>query len=506
MEETAKTNIRTVSVTSRIVGTSRRRLIARNAGWWTSLYLAVADALSVTLAALMAFWFRVLLAKTAAIFALAGGAGVLGAFSPSAYYHLWPLVALFVLTYALRGLYPAIGLGPVEETRRLSISTTMVVLGLATYTFLAGVSQIYSRAVFLIFWPLALASVPLGRWVVRLVAARYLPWGEPVAIIGPEKYCARLIERLVNQKALGLRPIVCFATSSDGGQALSTVMTAHSLDELARISQHRGIRCAIIANGPLVQIDDYSLDPYERLFPRTILVAERADIDLSWVSTRDIGGILGLETRNNLLSRWAQVQKRAIDIVLALITLVIAAPLGALIAMAVRLDSPGPVFYTRLRVGKGGKLFKMLKFRSMHQDADELLDVLLRESPELLRQWQKYQKIRDDPRVTRVGKLLRKYSLDELPQFINVLKGEMSIVGPRPFLPEQEDEYGSAFRHYSRVSPGISGLWQVNGRNQATFSDRATLDERYVRNWSIWLDLYILAKTPWVVLTRHGAY
>ena len=234
--------------------------------------------------------------------------------------------------------------------------------------------------------------------------------------------------------------------------------------------------------------------------------AERAGIGLSWVSTMDIGGVMGLETRNNLASRWAQVQKRAIDIVLALIGLLISAPLGTLIAVAVKFDSPGPVFYTRLRVGKGGKLFRMFKFRSMHQDADELLDAFLGESPGLLRQWQKYQKIRDDPRVTRVGKFLRKYSLDELPQFINVLRGEMSIVGPRPFLPEQEDEYGSAFRHYCRVSPGISGLWQVSGRNHATFSDRATLDERYVRNWSIWLDLYILAKTPWVVLMRHGAY
>ncbi|MFV1991254.1 MAG: exopolysaccharide biosynthesis polyprenyl glycosylphosphotransferase, partial [Acidimicrobiales bacterium] len=382
---------------------------------------------------------------------------------------------------------------------------TMVVFALATYTFLAGVSQLYSRAVFLTFWPLALASVPLGRGVARLVVARYFQWGELVAIIGPGKDCARLVERLVSRQALGLRPAVCFATT-DGGQLPSTLVTAHSLDELARISREQGIRCAIIADGALVQTDSNSLDPYERLFPRTILVEERTGIDLSWVSTRDIGGMLGLETRNNLLSRWAQVQKRAIDIVLALIGLVIAAPFGALIAVAVKLDSPGPVFYTRLRVGKGGKHFKMLKFRSMHQDADKLFGVFLKENPGLLRQWQRYQKIRDDPRVTRVGKFLRKYSLDELPQFINVFKGDMSIVGPRPFLPEQEDEYGSAFRHYSRVSPGISGLWQVSGRNHATFSDRATLDERYVRNWSIWLDLYILAKTPWVVLARHGAY
>ena len=505
MEIPAKTIVPTRSATSRVAGIFHRRLVARNAGWWTSLYLVATDALSLTLAALLALWFRHLLSKVAVISALDGGTEALGAFPPSTYYRLWPLIALFILTYGLRGLYPAIGLGPVEEIRRLCISTTMVFFALATYTFLAGVSNIYSRAVFLIFWPLALASVPVARGFARLMVARYLPFGQRVAIIGSGRDCASLAERLAGRQALGILPVACFATS-DSEQVPSTLLTAHSLSELAQISQDLGIRCAIIANGALGEADGSSLDPYEQLFPRTVLVAENSRIELSWVLTRDIGGIIGFEMRNNLLSRWAQIQKRAIDIVLALIGLVIAAPLGALLALAVKLDSSGPVFYTRFRVGKGGKLFKMLKFRSMHQDAEELLGILLKENPGHRRQWQKYQKISDDPRVTRVGKHLRKYSLDELPQFINVLKGEMSIVGPRPFLPEQEDEYGDAIRHYSRVSPGISGLWQVSGRNRASFSERATLDERYVRNWSIWLDLYILAKTPWVVLKRHGAY
>jgi len=142
----------------------------------------------------------------------------------------------------------------------------------------------------------------------------------------------------------------------------------------------------------------------------------------------------------------------------------------------------------------------------MYENAHQGLDELLQTNPHLQAEWDKYQKLKHDPRLTPVGGFLRKYSIDEFPQLWNVLKGEMSLVGPRPFLPDQQQMYGEGFSHYIRVLPGITGMWQVTVRNQSEFSERPFWDEYYVRNWSIWLDIYILAKTIWAVLRREGAY
>lgn len=148
----------------------------------------------------------------------------------------------------------------------------------------------------------------------------------------------------------------------------------------------------------------------------------------------------------------------------------------------------------------------MVKFRTMHENADQVLETHLANDDVLHQEWQRYQKLKNDPRLTRSGGFLRKYSLDELPQLWNVLTGEMSLVGPRPFLPDQKEMYGDRISNYIKVSPGITGMWQVSGRNQSEFSARPYWDEYYVRNWSWWLDVYILAKTIGVVLRREGAY
>jgi lipopolysaccharide/colanic/teichoic acid biosynthesis glycosyltransferase len=142
----------------------------------------------------------------------------------------------------------------------------------------------------------------------------------------------------------------------------------------------------------------------------------------------------------------------------------------------------------------------------MHLNADQMLDGYLKAHPEYVDQWNEYQKLQNDPRVTRVGKYLRRFSIDELAQLLNVFRGEMSVVGPRPFFPEQQGIYGSAYAHYVRVHPGITGMWQISGRNNTPFQERAQWDEYYVRNWSIWLDLYVMVRTIGVVLSRKGAF
>lgn len=204
--------------------------------------------------------------------------------------------------------------------------------------------------------------------------------------------------------------------------------------------------------------------------------------------------------------RYLSWAKRFFDIVGAVIILVLSAPLMMVVALLIILDSPGKVLYRQQRVGQGGLPFKMLKFRSMYSPSDEKLENLLEDNPHYRVNWQQYQKLLKDPRLTPVGRIIRRLSIDELPQLWNVLKGEMSLVGPRPILQEQVDIYGDALNLYILSRPGITGLWQINGRNLISFSERVRWDEYYINHWNLMLDIYILARSIGVVLRGEGAY
>jgi exopolysaccharide production protein ExoY len=194
-----------------------------------------------------------------------------------------------------------------------------------------------------------------------------------------------------------------------------------------------------------------------------------------------------------------------VDRLLALVLLICAGPLLLLIAGLIRRDG-GPATFSHFRVGCGGRVFACIKFRTMRPDAEQLLQELLQRNPALREQWQRDHKLADDPRVTPFGRWLRRSSLDELPQLLNVLRGEMALVGPRPITLDELRRYGRARWHYLSVLPGMTGLWQVSGRNGTGYERRIDLDELYIQNRSVWLDLKILAKTVVVVITGAGAW
>src|SRR5215203_1538284 len=177
-----------------------------------------------------------------------------------------------------------------------------------------------------------------------------------------------------------------------------------------------------------------------------------------------------------------------------------------IIAIAIKIDSPGPVFYRQARIGRSGRKFHVFKFRTMVQKADQVLQQHLDKSPQLRAEWITTHKLKQDPRVTRLGRILRKSSLDELPQLYNILRGEMSLVGPRPIVDAEIEKYGKCFGFYVQVRPGLTGLWQVSGRNDTTYKQRVELDEYYVRNRGLKLYFQILWKTVFVVLRKDGAY
>ena len=214
-----------------------------------------------------------------------------------------------------------------------------------------------------------------------------------------------------------------------------------------------------------------------------------------------------LDIASNLLLHPSSLRlKRVFDVVASVFFILAGLPLAALIALAIRLETRGPVFFRHTRVGRHGRKFILWKFRSMVVNADALLDDYLRMHPELLDEWNRTHKLKQDPRVTRVGRLLRRSSLDELPQLWNVLRGDMSMVGPRPIVEEEMAKYGPAAALYVRVPPGLTGLWQISGRNDTSYRQRVELDTRYIREWSIGMDLVVLWKTVRVVLRGHGAY
>ncbi|MBP1609973.1 MAG: Undecaprenyl-phosphate galactose phosphotransferase, WbaP/exopolysaccharide biosynthesis polyprenyl [Acidobacteria bacterium] len=224
------------------------------------------------------------------------------------------------------------------------------------------------------------------------------------------------------------------------------------------------------------------------------------------MTAQDIGGMLGLEIRQALLKSWPRFLKRMLDLMITIAGGLFLLPLCLLIYLAIKFTSSGPAVYGQKRIGQDGRRFTVWKFRTMVNGADEALQQHFASNNHLKEEWQSNHKLRNDPRVTAIGRMLRHTSLDELPQLWNVIIGEMSLVGPRPIVDAEVCKYGRRFQLYCKVRPGITGLWQVSGRNDTGYDKRVQLDEYYVRNWSVWLDLYLLARTLTSIIRCAGAY
>jgi Undecaprenyl-phosphate galactose phosphotransferase WbaP len=269
----------------------------------------------------------------------------------------------------------------------------------------------------------------------------------------------------------------------------------------------RGVERAMIAlpdagSGKLLE----DLERFECFFPRLMIMHSSMTLYSLTVDARPLSSGVAVEVRRDLLRPLPRLAKRAIDLVIVCLALPVVALVILLLGILVRFESPGPIFYGHRRIGRDHTTFRTWKIRTMQVNGDELLRQSLAQDKDLSEEWLRHHKLRRDPRITRVGRFLRKTSLDELPQLWNVLRGEMSLVGPRPIVEEEVAIYGQHFSLYCRVTPGITGLWQVSGRNTVSSLDRVRLDSYYVRNWSPWLDLHILARTAKAVLTGQGAY
>ena len=469
---------------------SRRSFLDRHARLWMACMLILADLFSLIVSVLAASYIRQLPAMV----------------DNPAYDQLFGLLVLIQLVLFFRkGLYPAVGMHYVDEIGHIVSSTSIAFLIILCVTFIFKTSHYYSRVILMIAWGLSLVLIPAIRYIFRRALIRWQLWGEPVVIIGEYKRAEHYQEHFRKNLQLGLRPVAIWSDDlcSDCIQGVDV----RKLDGRNNaFVNDRSIKTALIVMDNLNDID-LLVERFRNVFQWVILIKDKhGRFGLDGFESLDFLDTFGLQVKNNLYNSSAKFLKRLIDSVIAILALVFLSPFWALIAIAIKLDSPGTVFYRQMRLGKNGEPLTLLKFRTMHQHADKVLFAELARDPLLKDEWERYQKLKFDPRITRVGRFLRKFSLDELPQLWNIASGEMSLVGPRPIMLNQRELYGRIFEDYIQVSPGITGLWQVSGRNQTTFVRRAELDREYIQHWSLWLDIFILLKTIKVVLWQHGAY
>jgi len=464
--------------------------IQQHARTWMAIVLLLADTCGLLLAGLAGLSLRMVLSELV---------------NPPFYWNLIALIPIFLLVFALRGLYPAVGLSPVEEMRRLTLSTSIVFLVFTAFTFWIRIAEYFSRLLVGFSWVFALVTIPMCRWIFRVIAVKFDLWGEPVAVIGGGSQTRIITNFLLERMRFGIRPVVIIDNAKELVDA--PVLNLALNQYLSELDRMKHLQTAILVDSEMSQmLRGAILDKNSLGFKRLILISDFGWIGSMGVTPYDLEGILGLEIRQNLLNKWDQRLKRIADIIVSLFVGIITLPLTIFIGLLIRLDSPGPVIYKHSRIGKEGRAITVLKFRTMVENADQVLDRYLAKHPEISSEWLENQKLKLDPRVTRVGKYLRATSLDELPQLLNVLNGEMSLVGPRPIVYQEIDRYKKGYTLYTRVQPGITGLWQVSGRTDVSYEDRIRYDEYYVRNWSIWLDIYILLRTIWTVIRREGAY
>ncbi|WP_189354865.1 undecaprenyl-phosphate galactose phosphotransferase WbaP [Vogesella fluminis] len=377
-------------------------------------------------------------------------------------------------------------------------------LGLLNGSVVVATSLSFSRTVWLASFTSCLVVLPLSRIIFRKLLDHTGFWKIPTIIIGHGEAAISIFTAINNEKNLGYEIIAIIH---------SDIIENFEFQECLAISWPRKSFPSLIDNIKGFNIIYAVEQSDEPKYPKCLKSISRHSLKFHIAPTKVSLPIISmkaqhffshdimmLSTKNNLLNKNEQKLKRMIDIIFSIIIIIIASPIMIMIALMIKYEG-GPVFFSQPRNGKNNKPFSCLKFRTMHQDAEARMQELFASNPEIADEWKQFRKLRADPRITGIGQVLRKTSLDELPQLFNVLFGEMSLVGPRPRLLDEPSDF-----YYSAVLPGITGLWQVSGRNKLTYTQRINLDRWYVKNWNTWYDFAIIIKTVKVVLFKEGAY
>jgi len=363
-----------------------------------------------------------------------------------------------------------------EEGYRIFRVLTIGLLSILTFALIYNVYAI-SRYMILVFWIFGSFFLIFQKYLFkRFIFKKGLFLKNVYIINSNENY--NFVKKIINDNIyLGYR-IVENENLADDIILLNPLIDLKEISKL--FGKYKNVKFAFAESGiPLLNVQ------IENIFTQP----------LSFVSVR-----------NNLLSKNMLITKRIFDIVFSIILISLFLPIILITAILIKLTSKGPIFYVQERPGRFGRMIKIYKFRTMYLDADKKLEEILKNNEELREEFRKYRKLKNDPRITPIGKILRKFSIDEIPQLFNVLKGDMSIVGPRPYQIEEIEYMGEYRDIVLSVRPGLTGLWQISGRNDLSFSAKLKIETWYVLNWNLWLDLFIIIRTIPAVISGKGAY
>ncbi len=426
-----------------------------------------------------------------------------GPFLANAYYLLaWILVFAYEKLYTKRYSHW-------DETRLLVKSSLMAMILVLAAAVLTQKSLPFSRIILVLMGLFSFFTLPAARFLTKRLLVGLHLWEKRVLIIGSRNGTSEVIKAIRRNRSLGFRIVGCLTDNeAEVGRTTDGVPILGHYDDIEEWKEKIPFEDIVVTFPDIPRARMVELlrrwdgvSETIRYIPRT------GDLITAGVELENIGRVLTLAVRKNLHKPWNIFFKNTFEYILAIVSFIVLLPVMVLIAAAIKIDSRGPVLFLQERCGRRNKPIRIIKFRTMFVDSEAHLRDLLARDPQAREEWERFKKIKSgDPRVTRIGRFLRRFSLDELPQLLNVLRGHMSIVGPRPYLREEVESIQPHPVILFEVKPGITGLWQTSGRSELTFQDRIKLDERYVRNWSIWLDLLILAKTVVVAAGGKGAF
>jgi len=461
---------------------------------------ALADALLINLAFLIAYWMRYDL-QVPKVVAPENWVPY-AVFQPVA----WVLTLLLLIVFALGGVYhQRRGRSLLDEVYAVlnGTATTIVIVMAATYL----IRFYHSRFIFLLVGAVVVGLLSVERLLLRVARAELRKRGHGirrVVIVGAGEVGRSVMRNIVARPELGYLVVGFVDDNPDKGSTdIGRFRALGGLENLPHIVSREAVDEVIVTLPWMYHRKILSVvRQCERHDVRSRIVPDLFQLSLSRVEVEDLAGIPLLSLSGPSVNNWLWWVKRAFDFSVALIGLAMSSPLMLVIGLAIKLDTPGPVIFSQTRVGKWGRLFTCYKFRTMRVGADEEKERLAR----LNEARGALFKIKNDPRMTRIGRLLRRTSLDELPQLYNILKGDMSLVGPRPPLPEEVSQYLEWHKRRLETWPGLTGLWQVSGRSNLTFDEMCLLDIYYVENWSLTLDTKIVLQTIPKVILGDGAY
>ena len=388
------------------------------------------------------------------------------------------------------------------------VFSVLLILSVVDLAIVAFSKWNLSRYLWIFTWFFILTLVPLSRFFIKSLWRRYGSYKIPAVIFGGGQNALEAYQALSRESYLGYRFIAVVCAPNENNLLEGVVPCLNDFEKIKELPSYRDIHYFIATDGDQEGTREYWIRKLTNSYCRSISIIPTTrgipinNTRMSFLFSQEML-ILGLN--NSLTKPLSRFLKRFFDVVVSFVLLVLLSPVFLILGILISRDGGAPI-YGHERVGCNGRKFKCLKFRSMVKNSQQVLQDLLENDPVARAEWDKDFKLKDDPRITRLGSFIRKTSVDELPQLLNVLVGQMSLVGPRPIVEEELARYKENVDYYLLAKPGMTGLWQVSGRNDVDYDKRVYFDAWYVKNWSLWNDIAILFKTVKVVFVRSGAY